>query len=120
MWWWRCPPHTRRHIQSGTRPVVVVSNDTCNEASEVVTVVPFTTQVKRPYPQQVPVIFEGAVSIALADQITSVPISELHEYSGELRDFQMDQIDRAIAVQLGFVPVETRAGSTVSKRDEEQ
>lgn len=103
VWWWNCPDHNRKHIQEGTRPVVVVSNDTCNKASEVITVVPMTTSIKKPFPQQVPVIMDGNVSIALADQITSIPVSELHRYICDLRDFQMDQVDKAVAIQLGFV-----------------
>lgn len=108
VWWWNCPDHNRKHIQEGTRPVVIVSNDTCNQASEVITVIPLTTSIKRPYPQQVPVIFDGGVSVALADQITSIPVSELHRYICDLRDFQMDQIENAIAIQLGLVKVESR------------
>lgn len=106
VWWWVAPDKGRTHIQRGVRPVVVVSNDVCNKSSDVITVVPFTTKVKRPYPQQVPVVFEENVSIALADQITSIPVSELSTYICDLRSFQMDQIDNAIAIQLGFVSVE--------------
>ena len=108
MWWWSCPDHDREHIQQGTRPVVVVSNDTCNQSSGVITVVPMTTSVKKPYPQQVPLIVDGNVSIALADQITSIPVSELHRYICDLKDFQVDQVDRAIAIQLGLIQVDSR------------
>lgn len=103
VWWWNCPEHNREHIEKGTRPVVVVSNDTCNTYSPVVTVVPFTTSIKRPYPQQVPVIFNGSVSVAIADQLTSIPVSELERFVCTLQDFQMEQVDKAIAVQLGFI-----------------
>ena len=120
VWWWNCPDHDRKQIQTGTRPVVVVSNDTCNQASEVITVVPLTTSIKRPYPQQVPVIFEGNVSIALADQITSIPIIELHRYICDLRDFQMDQIDKAVAIQLGLVSVESRPYAPFPKKHEDE
>ena len=102
VWWWTCPNHEREHIQQGTRPVVVVSNDTCNQASKVITVVPFTTSVKRPFPQQVPLVLDGNLSIAIADQITSIPVGELHRYICDLRDFQMEQVDKAIAIQLGL------------------
>ena len=102
VWWWNCPNHNREHIQKGVRPVVVVSNDACNSASSVITVVPMTTSVKKPYPQQVPLILEGSVSIALADQMTSIPVSELNSFICTLRDFQMEQVDHAISVQLGF------------------
>lgn len=108
VWWWDCPAHNRKHIQEGRRPVVIVSNDTCNKASPVVTVVPLTTSVKHPYPQQVPIVLHDSISIAIADQITSVAVSELDTYSCTLRDFQMDQIDTAIAVQLGLVSVADR------------
>lgn len=103
VWWWNCYSHNRPHIQVGKRPVVIVSNDTCNKYSGVVTVVPLTTKVTRLYPQQVPMVLNGYVSIALADQITSVPVSELDEQMGTLRDFQMKQIDDIISVQLGFI-----------------
>ena len=108
VWWWVAPEQDRLHIQLGVRPVVIVSNDHCNEASDVVTVVPFTTKIKKPYPQQVPVVFNENVSIALADQLTSIPLSELSTYICDLADFQMDQIDTAIAVQLGLVDLKDR------------
>ena len=108
VWWWDCATHNRKHIQEGMRPVVIVSNDTCNVASPVVTVVPLTTSVKRPYPQQVPIVVNDGISIAIADQLTSIPVSELKKYICTLRDFQMDQIDRAMAIQLGLIRPEDR------------
>lgn len=105
VWWWNCPIHSRLHIQEGTRPVVVVSNDECNKSSGVVTVVPFTTRVKRPYPQQVPLVLNGGISIAIADQITSIPVGELERYVCDLHDFQMEQVDKAIAIQVGLQPI---------------
>ena len=108
VYWWNCPEHNRKHIQEGVRPVVVVSNDSCNEFSGVVTVVPFTTRVKRPFPQQVAVVLPDGVSIALCDQVTSVPVEELQRHVCDLHSYQMDQIDIALAIQLGFVSVEDR------------
>lgn len=102
VFWWYCPDHNRVHIQEGSRPCVIVSNDLCNESSGVVTIVPFTTKVKKPYPQQVPVVFEGSISIALADQLTSVPKAELGHKIGRLTSWQMKQIDGAMMVQLGL------------------
>lgn len=102
VWWWDCPPHNRENIQEGCRPVVIVSNDICNTNSPVITVVPLTTRVKHPYPQQVPLVLPNRVSIAIADQITSIPVSELRDFVCTLRDFQMEAVDRAIEVQLGL------------------
>lgn len=108
VYWWDCPDHGRKHIQEGVRPVVVVSNDQCNQSSGVVTVVPFSTKIKRPFPQQVAVVFDGGVSIALCDQVTSIPVDELHKYVCDLQTYQMDQIDIALAIQLGFVSADSR------------
>ncbi len=118
VWWWNCPHHNRKHIQEGKRPVVVVSNNTCNKASPVITVVPLTTSVKRPYPQQVPIIFQESVSIAIADQLTSIPVSELENCVCTLCDFQMDQIDRAIAVQLSLVLAHDQSYAASPKKNE--
>lgn len=104
VWWWKGPSNHRLHIQEGSRPCVVVSNDQCNKASGVVTILPFTTKIKRPYPQQVPIVFDGGVSIALADQITTIPKTELDNRVCKLTNWQMAQIENAILIQLGILP----------------
>ena len=104
VWWWKGAPNHRLHIQEGARPCVVVSNDQCNKASGVVTILPFTTKIKRPYPQQVPIVFDGGVSIALADQITTIPKSELDNLVCRLTAWQMAQIENAMLIQLGITP----------------
>lgn len=118
VWWWKCQDNERLHIQQGIRPVVVVSNDMCNKASGVITVVPLTTKAKKPFPQQVPIIMNENVSIALADQITSIPVDELSSYICTLQPFQMDQIDKAIAIQLGFIDVSSRPYAPFSTESE--
>lgn len=100
--WWDGVEQGRGHVQYGRRPVIVVSNDKCNEASGVITVVPCTTRVTIAYPQQVPLVFAGKVSIALTDQITSVPRGELDTVIGHLQPFQLEQLDKALCVQLGL------------------
>ena len=116
VYWWNCPDHNRRHIQEGVRPVVVVSNDDCNQFSGVVTVVPFSTKVKRPYPQQVAVVLSDSVSIALCDQVTSVPVEELERHVCDLYDYQMDMIDNALAIQLGLVSTADRPYSAFHRK----
>lgn len=108
VYWWNCPDHNRNHIQQGVRPVVVVSNDTCNQFSGVVTVVPFTSRVKRPFPQQVAVVMPEGVSIALCDQVTSIPVGEIQGHICDLHSYQMDQIEVALAIQMGFVSADDR------------
>lgn len=103
VWWWNCPSHNRDHIQRGRRPVIIVSNDVCNKVSPVVTVVPMTASAKRYYPQQAPLVLTRGMSVAIADQLTSVPKSELTDYECTLNPLQVEQVERAVAVQLGFV-----------------
>lgn len=109
--WWRGVPDSREHIQAGARPVVVVSNDKCNKSSGVITVLPLTTRATTAYPQQVPVVVGGKISVVLGDQITSVPRDELGDHIGWLQPFQMEQVDRAIAVQLGLAEAPRRERS---------
>ena len=105
VYWWRCPNHDREHIQSGSRPVVVVSNNMSNAASDIIQVVPFTTKVKTPFPTRVPMVFDSRMSIALTEQVTTIPVSELGDYISTLHDFQMQLIDNALAMQLGIKPI---------------
>lgn len=46
--WWAALPTVPGHVQRGTRPVVIVSNDLGNASSPVVSVVPCTTQRHKP------------------------------------------------------------------------
>lgn len=106
VYWWRCPEHNRPHLLNKTRPCVVVSNDQCNKVSAVITVCPLTTKVHKAFPSQVPVVVNGGVSIVLCDKITSVPIEELGSKIDTLKNFQMEQVDRALFIQLGLLPQE--------------
>ena len=102
IYWWNCPVHNRPHLLNKTRPVLVVSNDACNLSSGVITVAPLTTSAKKAYPTQVPVVINGGVSIILLDKVTSIPVEELGGKITHLKDWQMEQADRALRVQLGL------------------
>lgn len=102
VYWWNCPVHNRPHLLNKTRPVLVVSNNTCNLNSGVITVAPLTTSAKKAYPTQVPVVINGGVSIILLDKVTSIPVEELGSKITHLKDWQIEQADRALRVQLGL------------------
>ena len=61
--------------------------------------------------------FDDGVSIALTDQITSIPVEELYRYICDLSTYQMDMIDTALAVQLGFVDVADRPYASFLRRN---
>lgn len=104
VYWWHCPEHRRPHLLNKTRPVVVVSNDQCNKVSKVIAVAPLTTQVHRAFPTQVPVVVNDGISIVLCDKVTSIPVEELGYKLDTLKDFQMEQVDKALSIQLGLLP----------------
>ena len=76
----RLEKDTEGSLQSGKRPVLVVSNDKANEHSPVITVVPITSQMsKRKLPTHVHIEDCGLSkpSIILGEQILSINQSRL-------------------------------------------
>ena len=92
------------HIQKGSRPVIIVSNDKLNDTSSVVLAVPCTTQIKRNFPTHVLFIMNGKVSVALAEQVMPVNVDELTNVNYILEDYMMESVDEALRISLGFIP----------------
>lgn len=88
--------------QQGGRPVIVVSNETCNKFSPIVTVVPLTTKDKKPLPTHVELNVEGlpVYGTILCEQVQSVSHYRLGSYVGEVDDRIMRKIEKALCVQL--------------------
>lgn len=76
-----CLPNIEHsHVQQGTRPVLIISNETGNRFSPTVTIVPLTSKMaKRPLPTHV--CFEGCgltkQSVVLAEQIQTLDKNRL-------------------------------------------
>lgn len=94
------------NLQSGTRPVLIVSNDKANEFSPVITIVPITSKLgKKKLPTHVFMTSCGLErpSIALAEQITSINKSKLIKKVGSIKQTIYEkQIKNAIEIQLSF------------------
>lgn len=94
------------HVQSGSRPVVVVSNDMANAYSPVVTVVPLTTRLgEKCLPTHVVLLTSGlrTVSFALCDRLTALDKSRMTHYIGYVTDpDDRAALDRAMSIQLGL------------------
>ena len=91
------------HRQAGARPVVVVQNDVGCIHSETITVVPLTSQLKRPAHY----ILEEAgflkkKSMALAEAIGTIDKRQVRFYLGRLSDRDMNGGDAAITSHLGY------------------
>jgi mRNA interferase MazF len=63
------------HEQSGTRPVVVISNKSCDKYSEMTIVCPITTN-NRLYPTKVELRNTKTKGFVLCDQIRSLDMTE--------------------------------------------
>lgn len=92
-------------LQSGTRPVVIISNDRCNRYSPVISILPMTSRKKRNLPTHVLIKDCGLPrpSLALAEQVTSLNQSCLKRKIGSIKGTMYEkQVKKAIEVQLNL------------------
>ena len=94
------------HRQAGARPVVVVQNDVGCIHSETITVVPLTSQLKRPELPAHYILEEAGFlkkkSMALAEAIGTIDKRQVRFYLGRLSDRDMNGVDVAITSHLGY------------------
>lgn len=97
-------------VQSGYRPVFIVSNDKNNQYSTTVNVFPLTSKINK---KKLPVHVEiwnyqkyglDSPSTILVEQPMTVPISKLKRRIGEIDDiFLLESICKAIGIQFPIV-----------------
>jgi len=91
--------------QGGTRPVLVIQNDTGNRFSPTVIVAAITSNLgKARLPTHI-VIDEGVLSeksVVLLEQIRTIDKIRLIKKLGRLGEEDMRRIDEAISVSMGF------------------
>ena len=98
---------TRGYTEEGSeqragRPAIIVSNDKCNEHSDVLEVVYLTTQTKTDLPTHVDIRSAPKSSIALCEQINSIYKDKFGDYIGTCTEFEMAMVDAALAISLGL------------------
>ena len=92
--------------QAGNRPVIVVSRDAINAASNVVVAVPCTSyrENRRVYPSQVLLSTpEGGLrtdSVALGEQVRAISRRRLGRRRGSLSEEAAAMLDRALLIAL--------------------
>ena len=92
--------------QGGTRPVLIVQNDTGNRHSPTVIAAAITSQTgKARLPTHVPVAAEGTGlakdSVILAEQIRTLDKRRLRDRIGTLKPEIMARVSEALKVSLG-------------------
>lgn len=102
--------------QHAGRPGIVVSNDSCNNSSEVVEVVFLTTAPKNDLPTHVIIRSTSKISTALCEQVTSVDTCRLGDLIGTCTAAEMDAIDQALAISLDIPEYSTASDSSLVKQ----
>lgn len=93
--------------QGGTRPVLIISNDTGNRHSPTVIIAPITSRIhtKAKLPTHTAVSnFNGLDknSIVLLEQIRTIDKQRLREYVGTLDRRYLLEVNEALAISIGL------------------
>lgn len=95
--------------QGKARPALIIQNDIGNEYSPVLIVAALTSGERARYDVQVEVKApEGGLhnnSIVLLNQIRTIDKRRIGRYWGRLSAQTMQQVDEAIRISLGLVPI---------------
>jgi len=89
-----------------TRPAVIISNDIANEKSDLVTVIPLTSNTSRIYPFEV--LFPAAQSglerdsKAKANQIRTIDKKRLLSRLGQVNAALLAKVEEALLLHLGI------------------
>lgn len=102
VWWVNFDPSIGSEIRK-TRPAVIVSNDTSNQFSKRVQVVPATSNTDKLYPPECYIQIKGQTSKIMADQIMTVSKERLYSRIGKVTDEELAEIERVISLQLALI-----------------
>lgn len=92
------------HIQTKTRPVLVVSNNQNNDNSYTCNVIPITSEDKNQLPCHVTYNYAGKQQTILVEQIRTVDIVTLSDYICTLSDTIMQKVEQAMMSQFAIRP----------------
>ncbi len=97
---------TGKNVQSGYRPVFIVSNNMNNTYSSILNVIPLTSKTKKKLPVHVELdnFREYGLQVRstmLVEQITTVSMDDVDRYIGRITDSDVfAEITRAMSIQF--------------------
>ena len=92
-------------IQSGKRPVIIISNNMNNKYSPIVNVLPITSKTKNNIPVHVRIGVESGLikeSTILAEQNIPINKDQIIKYVGKCNKYKMYEIEKALLIQNGI------------------
>ena len=113
IWYADLPLKEGSSIQGGKRPVLIISNNICNEKNSVVTVIPMTHQFKRLNLPTHAIIGspDGGESLVLVEQIMTIDKRLLEKRLGNVTRQDRRIVEAAIREQLGITKVVKNANN---------
>ena len=93
--------------QGGTRPVLVLQNNTGNLYCPTLIVAPLTTQINKKKNQPTHYLLSGVrglpeESVALLEQTKTIDKSRVMSYLGKVSKEEMRRVDEALKISLGI------------------
>lgn len=110
IWYARLGGPSGTHIQTGLRPVIIVSNETANQKSPVISIIPLTSKTAKGNNMPTHAVVRSkhlrGPSVALCEQITTIDKTCLVDCVGSIsgKDCQK-AIELCIMRQLGIAPI---------------
>ena len=106
VWFVELGCHPGTSVQDGCRPAFIMSNNTANLHSGIVTVIPLTSKLKKSY-LPTHVILEDECpalepSMVLGEQLTTVGKTSLKSYVGRVSSKKVHEIEKAVEAHLGL------------------
>ncbi len=88
------------HKQKGLRPYLIISNNKCNEHSDIVLGIPLTTKIKKDLPTHHKIILNNKVNTVLAEQIVCLNKTDISCYIDTVNEYDLKQIEDKVKIQL--------------------
>lgn len=91
--------------QAGSRPVVIIQNDTGNKFSKTTIVAPMTSSAKPSLPVHVSVSEEDKLhpqTVILLEQIRTIDKERLEKFYGSLSERTMKKVDAALGISIAL------------------
>ena len=106
--------------QGGTRPVIVIQNDTGNKHSPTLIVATVTTRIRKKENMPTHLLIKDnpafrEASVVQLEQIRTIDKSRIDNYLGKVTPHEMVAIEKALCISLAMEQLKKQTGSAAYK-----